>query len=393
MTKEFETRPLHLHTVESLCADLISGRPVGVGRQNTDYRLESITSRSILAWYRANRDRWAGNVRKADIETIVDVIAKEPPELSATVVMRGDVKRRLKLVKIEAHRFGGLHAYGTPNNAPENFVFKPNRPITLFEGWNGSGKTSLLNAVIWCLTGQLLRPQRKPEDAEDEFSCRIERNTSEQSRESTYHQLTPVTPLLDPERFLPSASDARLPIDTWVELTFVDEDGGALPPVRRSQTRATRGTIVERPPDLSVLGIDPIGVHTGTTMPALIPYIQIGSVSELGQAIAQLTGLSDLVELSKHAKKVQQRLSKEFKNASTEDINTHDQSFLDAQRDLEQVNREKPVIAPAGKLPIPSGEAALEAELDEIKAHYTACKSAALANASVVLGEEFDFLG
>ena len=388
--KEFEARPLHLHTVESLCSDLISGRPVGVGKLNANYRLESTTSRSILAWYRANRNRWAGNVRKEDIEAIVDAIDEEPPELSATTVAGGEVKRRLKLARLVAHRFGGLHAYGTPRVAPDNFVFEPSRPITLFEGWNGSGKTSLLNAVIWCLTGQLLRPQRKPEDAEDEFSCRIDRNISEEPEESTYHKLTPVTPLPNPERFLPGASDGRLPIDTWVELTFVDEAGSEVPSVRRSQSRTSRGTLVEEAPDLSVLGIDPIAVHIGTTMPALIPYIQIGSVSELGQAIAQLTGLSDLVDLSKHAKRTRQRLSREFKDAKNAEIDTIDQTFLAAQKELEQLNRENPAIAPASQLSAPSHDTKLEAELDDLKTHYSTCKSAALANAKVVLGQEFD---
>ena len=390
MVKEIQARPLHLHTVESLCSDLISGRPVGVGKQNTDYRLESTVSRSILEWYRANRDRWAGNVRREDIEAIVDAVGKAPPEVSATNVEGREVKRRLKLARLEAHRFGGLHAYGTPNAAPDNFVFEPSRPMTLFEGWNGSGKTSLLNAMIWCLTGQLLRPQRKPEDAGDEFSCRIDRNVLEGSEESTFHKLTPVTPLPDPERFLPDASEGRLPIDTWVELTFVDDTGSKLPRVRRSQSRTSRGTLIENAPDLSVLGIDPIAVHTGTTMPALIPYIQIGSVSELGQAIAQLTGLSDLVDLSRHAKRVKQRLSREFKDTKNAEIDKLDEAFLAAQRDLERLNGEKPAIAPASKLPAPSRDTKLEGELDDMTAHYTACKRVALANAKVVLGQEFD---
>ena len=390
MTKEFEARPLHLHTVESLCSDLISGRPVGVGKPTKEYRLESTISRSILAWYSANRARWAGNVRKEDVEAIVDEIEREPPELLATAVAGSETKPRLKLVRLEAHRFGGLHAYGGPNNAPESFVFEPSQPITLFEGWNGSGKTSLLNAVIWCLTGQLLRPQRKPEDAKAEFSCRIDRNTSAESEGSTYHKLTPVTPLPDPERFLPHVSESRLPIDTWVELTFEDRAAGTLHRVRRSQTRNSRGMLDEEVPDLSVLGIDPIAVHTGTTMPALIPYIQIGSVSELGQAIAQLTGLSDLVDLSRHAKRAKHRLSKELKDSRQEQIRSFDEAFLSAREDLEKLNSEKATIAPEIKLPIPSHDATLEATLDSLRAHYNACKSAALTNARVVLGEEFD---
>lgn len=390
MTEEFAARPLHLHTVESVCADLISGRPVGVGVENTSYKLESASSRSILEWYRVNRGKWAGNVMGGDIEAIVNAAAIDPPELATTAPSAEPVKRRLELFKVEAHRFGGLHAYGTSVQAPNNFVFEPSQPITLFEGWNGSGKTSLLNAVIWCLTGQLLRPQRKPEEAVEEFECRIERGTPDDPAEPTYHKLTPVTPLPDPKRFLPAASDARLPIDTWVELTFADQNGCVLPPVRRTQTRTPRGAVAETTPDLSVLGVDPIAVQIGTTMPGLIPFIQIGSVSELGQAVTQLTGLADLVNLSRHAKKVQQRLDTEFRKARIQDIDDQDETFCQARDDLRAQIQEQPGIAPPGELPEPSDEPRLETELKALEDHFIACKSRALEDAKAVLGEAFD---
>lgn len=34
------------------------------------------------------------------------------------------------------------------------FASKPDRNVTLIHGFNGAGKTALLNAFIWCLYGK-----------------------------------------------------------------------------------------------------------------------------------------------------------------------------------------------------------------------------------------------
>ena len=370
--------------------ELVSGRAVGVGEHNTEYRLESDTSRSILEWYRTNREKWEANVRKVDIDTIVDTAGTEPPILPTTATSREGGTRRFRISKIEAHRFGGLHSYGNPQNPPPNFVFEPKKSITLFEGWNGSGKTSLLNAIVWCLTGQLLRPQRKPEEAKNQFEFRIEQNAGIGLDEPSYHKLTPVTPLPNPGMFLPNAANTGIPIDTWVEITFADQTGFVLPPIRRAQTRTPSGAISEAAPDFSTFGLDPVALHVGTTMPALIPYIQIGSVSELGKAISQLTGLSALVDLSRHAARVRQRLDGEFRKTRQDQINIHDTSFRKARADLDGQNNEHRSIAPQDELPTPSNSDRLEAELAKLEAHYTACKLRALESAKAVLGNDFD---
>jgi hypothetical protein len=158
--------------------DLISGRPVGLTSASDVYLLESDRSRSILDWYRQNRSKWSGNVMVSDIESIVDASRKNPPNLKSLVINSspGRHQRRLRLAKIEAHQFGGLHAAPSSTGTSPNFIFEPRELVTLFEGWNGSGKTSLLNAVVWCLTGQILRPQRKPDAGNIEFECRVDRS-------------------------------------------------------------------------------------------------------------------------------------------------------------------------------------------------------------------------
>ena len=381
-----EARPLYLHTVESVCIDLIGGRSIAVGSDDKPHSLDNETSRAVLAWYFKNRTKWAGNVTGPDVEAIVDAAMTKPPSTAETKTPTKQKRRLLTLVKIEAHRFGGLHAYSDGGRPPENFVFEPAKPITLIEGWNGSGKTSFLNAVIWCLTGQLLRPQRKPEEADEEFACRIQLDASSPLTE---HELTPVTPLPD-KRFPPDLSKEKLPLNTWVELTFEDEEGNRLVPIRRTQTRTAKGAVNEIAPDIATLGVEPIAAKIGTTIPGLLPYIQIGAVSEFGQAIAQLTGLSDLVDLAKHAGQVQQRLDKEFTKARKEEIERLDADFNQARDDLQLLVNETPSLKPASTLPDLAAGTKLEGQLTAIEDHFTTCKTQTLENAKQVLGSDFD---
>ncbi|MFW2355203.1 ATP-binding protein [Hydrogenophaga sp.] len=166
-------RPLHLHTVETLCADLVSGRAVGVGVTNSEFSLATACARSVLQWYTLNRPKWAGNVYDKDCEAIVDSIATQA-RVSPVVDFTGGVKARtLTLQSMRAHRFAGLHRYRKAAEAPEDFQLEFKSAVTFLDGANGAGKTSILNAIVWALTGQLLRPQRVPESGQTEFDCEL----------------------------------------------------------------------------------------------------------------------------------------------------------------------------------------------------------------------------
>ena len=91
-------------------------------------------------------------------------------------------------------------------------MFEPREAITLFEGRNGAGKTSLLNAAVWCLTGRILRPQRPPEPCEEEFEGHFARHNGGDV-EITAHGLTAITPLPDPAIYMPPAGKG-VPLDS-----------------------------------------------------------------------------------------------------------------------------------------------------------------------------------
>ena len=198
---EAESRSLHLHTLDSLIADLVSGRPVQAGATES-FVLPDDRTRSALEWYRKKGAAgWTANVSAQHGEDLVDTILQKPPELPALPARPANANnRRLRLNKLKAHRFAGLHKFGTPDAAPQDFVHQFNSPLTLFEGRNGSGKTSLLNAIIWALTGEILRPQREPEAAED-FECWVV--AADGGNEHTGHKLSPLTPMPNVDQYRP----------------------------------------------------------------------------------------------------------------------------------------------------------------------------------------------
>jgi len=386
-TSKEQARPLHLQTIESLFAELIGGGAVQVDSGEA-FSLPTDDSRAILNWYRVNQTKWAGNVAAKDVEALVDSQTAAIPALPMPALGTPTKKRRLRLVKLEAHRFAGIHAYGTFDIPPPNFVFEPHEPITLFEGWNGAGKTSLINSAIWCLTGQIIRPQRPPEPCDSEFEGQFAR-TNGGAVEITAHGLTPITPLPDPATYLPPAGKA-VPLDSWVELTFVDEDGTTLPPVRRTQVRSAKNKVTESVTGLDTLGVDPIALRTGTTMPALLAFLRIGAASELGMAAAKLTGLADVSSLAKHAGKAQEKLKGEYRKEREAEIEAIDGRFIEAQVDLQIQINNYPSMAPTGPLPAPSDAKDLEERLETLGKHFTSLKADALEAAKTILGNGFD---
>lgn len=382
------SRPLHLQTIDSLFAELIGGASVSVGEDGTEFSLSNADSRAILNWYRLNRAKWAGNVMTQDVEALVSAILTSPPTLPIPEIVKPKAGRKLRLVKVTAHRFGGLHAYGTAEEPPPDFEFSPDKPITLFEGWNGAGKTSILNSIIWCLTGSLLRPQRQPESGLEEFDSSFVRSEGA-SDETTSHSLTPITPLPNPDFYVPPV-DKPIPIDSWVELVFVDQDGNELPPIRRTQLRNSRGRVSETPSGFEALGVDPIAFQLGTTMPAMLQFLRVGSTSDLGLAAARLTGLAEISALAKHAGKVKEKLKGDFKKNREKEIEGDDSSFQQARTDLQSEIDSFAEMAPTDPLPAPSGAKDVEQKLAALEAHFDALKAKTLAAAKSILGPDFD---
>ena len=377
-------RDIHLLTIDALLADLVGGRAVALGGGD-ELAMASDDARAVLDWYRQNRSRWHANLSAGDTEAIIDMIGTPPPTIEPSAENGGSrAIKTLRLVKVEAHRFAGLHAYGRPSAPPASFVFEPGKPVTLLEGVNGSGKTSIANAIVWCLTGHLIRSQRSPEEGPLDFACEILRDDGA----TTTHPMSSITPLPPKSAELP-ADGQPVPADSWVELTFLDSTGSPLPPLRRSQIRTTRGKINETPPEMGATGIDPIAWRIATIMPAMLPFLSVGSTSQLGEAVARLTGLADLVDLARHAEKMAGRVAKtampELEKQRVEIAGRYQQ----ATDDLAAILTETQSIAFEGERPTVDAEGAQE-RIAEIAKHFVELKAKALSEAQEVLGTGFD---
>ena len=62
---EQQIQKLHLHTLDSLCNDLVGGHAVQYGSESQLLQL-SKNSRSILEWYRLNQHKWHKNLQTPD---------------------------------------------------------------------------------------------------------------------------------------------------------------------------------------------------------------------------------------------------------------------------------------------------------------------------------------
>ncbi len=123
-------RDIHLLTTDALLADLIGGRAVALG-SGEQLALASDDARAVLDWYRRNHGKWAGKLSAADTDAIIDMIGTPPPTTEAEAEDgTARTNKLLRLVKVEAHRFAGLHAYGRPSAPPASFVFETGKPVT-----------------------------------------------------------------------------------------------------------------------------------------------------------------------------------------------------------------------------------------------------------------------
>jgi hypothetical protein len=381
--------PLHLHTAQSICEHLVNGTGVGVGAGDADvFRLSSEAARSILAWYANRQSKWGSPVQMADLEAIVDAIRIAPKSRLASARAAASTSKPaiFKIKRLTIHRFAGTHSYGTPSTPPPDLSVSFERPITLLEGGNGSGKTSIVNALTWCMSGLVLRPQRPPEEGASEYEVNFERVVEGAEDVTTQHQAALVTPLPNPAIALPSLDQKALFADTWVEAEFEDASGKSYS--LRRELRTSKGRPKEVPPDLAPFALDPIAFRICTVMPAMIPYIKLGSASDLGRAVARLTGLSELTGLAKHANRASERASKDLRPAQEEGIRQENIRFDTARADLNARYDEFPALKPS--FDTPNAAAAKTADVLALESHFQKLKAGWLASVQGVLGKEFN---
>ncbi len=374
---------LHLHTLESLLRELISGRGVLLGDGDGLYTLKDKETRAILDWFLQNRGDWTKNANDQDSWAIVQATKSEPTEYPAlTVSGVGGTRPTYRIRSVRAHHFAGLQEYGVQ----ENVEFDLNPNATLFEAKNGAGKTSLLNAPIWCLTGKILRSQQWPQPGDTEVPIKAGEDDAEISAKSVAVSPAP------PENVVQNNSGKFVPIDTWVEVVLIGADGKELPTIKRRIYLYEKGKIKQDKPNVSSLTLPPTAFATGTTMPGMLPMIEVGKSNDIGKAIAELTGFNDLRNLARRARLLRNRMTKDIANDLESKVDGLRTRFSTTWKALAQRLETHADLIPhlAEDFPFLDKGPANEEDVTKLKTHFVSLESQAFERAKEILGTEFD---
>ncbi|MDH4163709.1 MAG: ATP-binding protein [Nitrospirota bacterium] len=186
-----------------------------------------------------------------------------------------------RLDRIEASGFGGLTLFGSPP-----FDFRIGGENWCLNGQNGSGKTSLASAILWALTGKRIREQEGPVDEHGERAAVINETGKKLGDWPSFAS------------YPSSAADLTKPVNVWVRLTFVNQQGEIATAYRQMQCPLKDDPKSEVMIDSRLLAAPEL-LETGLLMPARLARIGFGDKSgSLYEAVKMLTGLDQLADIA-----------------------------------------------------------------------------------------------
>jgi SOS-response transcriptional repressor LexA len=215
-------------------------------------------------------------------------------------------------------RFGTLNAHSFRGLAPAGHVWTYDfkGKSHLMHGPNGCGKSSLMGAVAWVLTGRLFRDDCEPCPPEA-----IEIFTTGEKAKSAGTRPCALT--------LTDALGVNTPVNAayWVELQLLPGNGSLrTTPVwirrHRSDGLSTSddGTNWRKIETVEEVGISELDTELHVLMPARVPHLSFGKRPELVRLFAQVVGLDDLEAIAEAAKSVHMAFTRTANNIEKETL-------------------------------------------------------------------------
>lgn len=194
---------------------------------------------------------------------------------------------------VSACSFRGL----APAGEEWNFDFQSRSH--LFHGPNGCGKSSLLGAISWCLTGRIFRDDGPPSVVE---TVTVYRRSGDKYKP---HDRSDALSLLRADE---SSTDTMQ--EYWVELVLVDEKadshGSKLFLRRHSKDGLSCSGDGQSWKSISTTneaGINELDSELQILMPARVSHLRFGKNQDITHLFSQIVGLDDLEEISEIASK------------------------------------------------------------------------------------------
>lgn len=309
--------PISELTLEELVDTLVAGAAVVVAGTGEVFSLGA-DSCFALAFYRRDRKYWGRyNLSSKEITQLLDALNSPTVHKKIKITVAPRRIQKWSLHRVFAHRFAGLHRYcnredGSP---PPPFEWDVGNGASVIWGFNGAGKSSLLSAITWCLTGRALRSHMMPAEVHDpmvvEYLPDSPQSGSEDDDDEQADQpslsIPPILPVPSNED-LKAIGDSPIQVDTCVELEFRAIDDSRIVKVTRRLSRSSSGKIKAEVEGLESLGISELGRSVGTIMPSIAAQMRFDEPTELGRAIADLTGLKPFSDFGNRAPKIVDRL-------------------------------------------------------------------------------------
>ena len=286
-------------------------------------------------------------------------------------------KRNWRLKKIETKGFGGLNA-----THEDLFEFDISCQDYCIEGQNGSGKSSLTNAVLFAMTGKIHR---------DQLGICSEPGRSENVLSEDGGKLGNWPPFAVYPRNWPHSNS---PADISVTLTFGNEKDDEEIVASRRLRGSPENLKEEESVDPRLITV-PALIEASLLMPMRIQHIRVPQAADNDQLVGlirQLIGLEPLLDVAELVKKLCHRGQRFLKFAQDQNVNVKareiERNLNEAKEKIAELEPELDLsIAISSDMPISEGQLT---RLDETKRKLVNLQAEGFAELSELAFEGFD---
>jgi hypothetical protein len=375
-------------TLDEVILHLIAGDVLQVSG-GIEFSLPLLDSRAVLSFYNQNRQAYWNpdkdtNILDGEVDRLLESLDK-PVVATAPSARSSASQKRWKLIGVTAHRFRGLHRHCDDTGGdPLVFTLDLSRDATLFRGFNGAGKTSLISAICWCLTGYGHRSQGLPSPLHIPINVQVAGN--DDTGTSAGFDLPPIVPIPTETELV--AVDGRPKADTWVRLKFRSLVDGSEVEVERRLERDGKKNYKASASGLDQLGLSDLALQVGTLMPGIAAATRFDDKTTLSQAVSSLTGLRPLAHFGARSARLHERLTSKYPKLASEEKETCATHAFRQLQTLQDLLKDGEGLPDLGCVVLPK-EAAPEAWKDGLTSAETLLKTAedqAAADARSILG-------
>ncbi|MFZ2106871.1 MAG: ATP-binding protein [Roseiarcus sp.] len=326
-------------SLDELISCLIAGEILRTAGGDTFY-LPLEDSRAILAFY--NKDRRAywnpdkdTDILVGEVDRVLAALDSIPKTTAAPVKSIG-ATQRWQLIKVEAHRFRGLHRHCAEGGSdPKPFELEIYAPVTLFRGFNGAGKTSLVSAICWCLTGYGHRSQSLPAPLHECVSVQVASADADAKPEKHGFDIPVIVPIPTEQELV--AVDGVPKVDAWVRLTFRSLIDGGDVVVERHLQRDGKKAFKTSVIGLENLGLSDLALQVGTLMPGIAAATRVDDKTTLSQAVSTLTGLRPLAHFGVRSDRLHDRLTDKYPKIAKQEKAARESSAGEQKQTLDDL--------------------------------------------------------